>query len=221
MAGEIKTLGPGTGSTLYARILGSGNSVWSTSGGTGGFESYAAADWTDYAISLTEQGASNIYVGNFPAAVPAGVYDLDARRQVGASPAVSDVNVSTGEVHWNGTKAVPLSDLVTSGMLAGVGPVRLTQGHAVSGFPIYFKSSADHVTPFTSGVCSGQVSRNGAAFAVLQSGAFNEVGNGYFRVNLTSGDLNALVVSLLFTAAGISGGAADPVPMAFIMQRQG
>ena len=219
MSSEIKCRGPASAATIYFTILGSGTSIWSTSGGTGGFESYAAADWADYSISMTEQGSTNIYKGNVPAAVPAGVYDIDARRQIGGSPATTDVNVATGEVQWNGTKTLPLSDLVTSGQMAGIGPVRLAKAEAVSGFPVYFRSAADHVTPFTSGVCSGQISRNGAAFGALQSGNFTEIGQGWFRVNFTSGDLNATTIALIFSANGISGGSADPVPMAFVMQR--
>lgn len=219
MSSEVILRGPSTGSTLYFRILGSGNSVWSTSGGTGAFEGYNSANWTSYAVNLSEQGNSNIYAGNFPAAVPAGYFNIDARKQVGGSPAESDVNVGTGDVQWNGSKTVPLADLTTSGQLANVGPIRLTRGEAISGFPVYFKSAADHVTPLTSGVCSGQVSRNGGAFVALQSGNFSEIGQGFYSVNLTSGDLNATTVALLFTATKVSGGPADPVPMAFVMQR--
>jgi hypothetical protein len=219
MAGEVKLRGPATGATLYYTVMGSGNSIWSTSGGGGGFEAFAAANWADYAVTLTEQGATNVYKGNFPSSAPAGVYDIDARRQTGASPATTDASVAGGEVEWAGNKRLPLSDLATSGQLASVGPVRLTAGHAVSGFPVYLKSATDHVTPLTSGVVSGQISRNGGDFGPLQSGAFSEIGQGWYKVNLTSGDLNAVTVAMLFTANQISGGASDPVPMAFVLQR--
>lgn len=219
MAGEIRFRGAGVGSTSYARILGSGNAVWSTSGGTGGFESYTAANWTDYAISCPEQGSTNIFQGNFPSAIPAGVYDIDARNQIGGAAAVTDPGVAQGEVNWNGTRSVPLSDLATSGQIGQLAPIRVARGVQILNFPIYLKSSADHITPFTSGVVSGQIARDNGNFGALQSGAFTEKGRGFYQTTLTSGDLLANTVSLLFTATGISGGTSDPLPMTIITQR--
>jgi hypothetical protein len=221
MPGEVKTKGPGTGMTCYFLIRGSGSSVWSTSGGTGGFEGFDSDHWTDYDVALTEQGASNIYVGNFPAAVPAGVFDIDARQQAAGSPAQTDNCFAGGEVEWDGTKRLPLSDLATSGLLARNTPVRLARSEMVLNFPLYLKSAADHVTPFVSGVVSGQIWRDGATTpSALQSGAFTEVGRGFYNLQaLTSGDVDAVTVKLLFTANGVSGGTSDPLPMAFVMQR--
>lgn len=217
MAGEIKTRGGATGAVVYATLLGSGGCLWNTSG-AGAFEAYSAGSWPSYAISLTENGASATYVGSVPAAVPPGAYDVDARRQVGATPSPADPNVGTGEVQWDGTKEVPLASLATSGQLGQYFPLQLAKGVAVSGFLVYFKSAADHVTPLTSGVCSGQINRAGAWFP-LQSGNFTERGNGFYSVNLTSGDVNAGTLAMLFTANGVSGGAADPVPLSFVLQR--
>ena len=220
MAGEIKFRGAGTGSTAYARILGSGSAVWSTSGGTGNFQAYNAANWTDYAISATEQGSTGVFIANMPAAVPAGVYDIDARNQIGGSPAVTDPGVAHGEAQWNGFKTVPLSDLATSGQIGQIGPIRVAKGVMVTNFMIYLKSSADHVTPFTSGILSGQISRDGGALGALQSGAFTECGLGFYALQaLTSGDLLCNTAGLLFTATAVSGGTSDPLPMAMIMQR--
>jgi hypothetical protein len=77
------------------------------------------------------------------------------------------------------------------------------------------------VTPFTSGVVSGQIWRDGATSpSPLQSGAFTEVGNGFYNLQaLTSGDLLATTVKLLFSAQGISGGQADVLPMSVVLQR--
>ena len=221
MSSEVRVRGSATGQTLYFRILGSGSAVWSTSGGTGGFEAYNSLDWADYAVSLTEQGSTAIYQGNFPAAVPAGVFDIDARRQIGASPATTDVTVATGSEEWNGTKTVPLSDLATSGQLSQLVPIKLARSYQIKDWSIYLRSSADHVTPFTSGVISGQIQRdNSTTWQPLQSGAFTEAGQGYYVLQaLTSGDLDANSVRLLFTGTGVSGGTADPLPQAAILQR--
>lgn len=208
-------------STTYFLVRSRVGQIWSTSGGTGAFEAYSTTNYTDYAISATQQGsASAFYVGNFPTAIPAGVYGITAKNQLGGSAAETDPTVAVGDYQWNGTVTLPLSDLATSGQVGQFAPIKLAKGVMVQNFPVYFRSSVDHVTPFTSGVCSGQVSRDGAAFVALQSGAFTEVGQGFFSLQaLTSGDLNAATVSLLFTAAGISGGNADPLPMSFVLQR--
>ena len=180
---------------------------------------YDASFYTDFAISATEQGSSNFYAASFPAAVPAGVYNLDAHQQTGGSAAQTDPRVAAGEEQWNGTALFPLSDLATSGQIGQIGPIRLARGTMVQNFPIYLKSAADHITPFTSGVVSGQISRDGGAFGVLQSGTITEVGLGSYKINLTSGDLNANTVMLVFTANGISGGTSDPLPIAAVLQR--
>lgn len=208
MAGEIKATGPGTGRTVYATILGSGQAIWSTSGGTGAFSAFNSGLWPSYAVTMTEQGASNVYVGDMPAACPAGVFDVVARQQVGGTAAQTDPSVATGSVEWNGSKVLPLSDLATSGQLGQFVPVRLARGMAVSGFVFKLVSAADNVTPFTSGVVSGQVSINGGTFGALASGNVTEMGLGFYRVPLTSGDMLGDVIALSFSAVGVSGGSA-------------
>ena len=210
-----------TGKTVYSTIRNqTSGALWNLSGGAGGaFENFVSGNWLGYSISLTEQGVSAVYMGNFPTAIGAGVYSLDAREQIGASPVQTDAGVATGDIHWNGTVNVPLSDLATSGQLGQIGPIRIFRGQMVQNFPFKMVSSADHVTPFTSGVVSGQISRDGGAFGVLQSGTVTETGLGWYRVNLTSGDLTATTVALSFSANGISGGTADARDMALVLQR--
>ena len=219
MSNEIQTRGPRAAATLYFTVHNRTGSVWSTSGGTGTFESFTSGNWTDYAISMVEQGVSNFYAGTFPSAITPGIYSIDARQQLGGSAAQTDPGVAAGDYQWNGTVTLPLSDLATSGQVGQGFPMRLARGVAVSGFPLYLKSAADHITPFTSGVVSGQISRDGGSFGALQSGTFTEVGLGFYRINLTSGDLLATTVSLLFTANGISGGTSDPLPIGIVLQR--
>jgi hypothetical protein len=120
---------------------------------------------------------------------------------------------------WNGA-TVGLADLATSGQIGLVSPMRLARGVGILNFPVYLKSSADHVTPFTSGVVSGQISRDNGSFGALQSGAITEIGLGHFNLfALTSGDLLANTVRLHFTATGISGGSSDPLPISLVLQR--
>lgn len=208
--------------TTYFLVRSRTSQVWSTSGGTGAFESYSTVNYESYVISATEQGtASAFYAGTMPAAVPPGVYGITAKAQITGDPLETDPTIAGGDLQWNGTVTLPLSDLATSGQLSQIGPIKLARGVMVQNFPIYLKSSVDHVTPFTSGVVSGQIIKDGGnVFTALQSGAFSEVGNGFYNLQaLTSGDLSAGSVKLLFTAAGISGGQSDPLPMGIILQK--
>ena len=215
MAGEIQAH-YNTAKTLYALVR---NSVGQIASGTG-FINYSTAGYGSYPITLTEQGtASRYYVGTMPA-VTAGAYGIVVKQQIGGSAAESDPEVADGNIEWDGSAVVPLSAISLSGQIGQYLPMRLSRGVMVQNFPIYLKSSADHITPLTSGVISGQISRDGGTFGALQSGAFTETGLGFYRVqSLTSGDLNANVVSLVFSAVGISGGSADPLAMALVLQR--
>lgn len=195
--------------------------IWNTSGATGAFENYQTSMYLLYNIAATEQGtASAFYTANMPTAVPAGVYNIVAKNRAASSGAETDATVAVGDLQWNGTVTLPLSDLATSGQIGQISPIRVARGVMVQNFPVYMKSSTDHVTPLTSGVVSGQIARDGGSFGPLQSGAFTEIGYGYYNLQaLTSGDLAGNTIKLLFTAAGISGGLSDPLPLSFICQR--
>lgn len=217
MASEVQASGPGSGRTLYFVVRNSVGQIWN---GTA-FAAFATANWSTYTTAMTEQGtASNYYTGTFPSTIAAGIYSVTVKQQLGGTAAETDTTVAVGDINWGGSTVVPLSDVATSGLVGQFLPLRLYRGQQILNFPIYFRSSADHVTPFTSGVISGQISRDGGSFGALQSGAFTEIGLGHFNIQaLTSGDLLANTVRLHFTAVGISGGSADPVPMGIILQR--
>ncbi len=203
------------GLTVYSTIRNSTSGfIWSVTSGY--FENPISGNAADYGVSLTEEHVTGVYKGNFPPTIPAGVYNVLAKQQIGGSEAQTDPTIGAGDIQWNGSIVLPLSNIVASGV---VQPIRIARGTMVQNFGLYLKSSADHVTPFTSGVVSGQISRDGGAFGVLQSGLVTEVGLGFYRVHLTSGDLLANTASLLFTATGVSGGVSDPLPMAFVLQR--
>lgn len=216
MASEVQVNYGTTGATLYFQVRNTTGSIWN---GTA-FVAYATADVTSYDVALTEQGtASAYYVGNFPSTIAAGLYNIVAKRQTGGSPAETDATIATGEINWDGTVVMPLSNVATSGQVGQLAPMRIARGVAISGFTFHMVSAADHVTNFTSGVISGQIARDGGSFGALQSGTVTEMGLGYFRVNLTSGDLAAGTLALLFTGNGISGGTADQRSFAMVTQR--
>lgn len=215
MAGEIQfSYRPGL--TTYAEIRNTAAQIWNTA--SGAFMAYLSG-MGNTTVAGTEQGLSSYYQANFPSTINPGVYNVRARQQLGGSPAESDTTIAVGDVEWDGTSVLPRSNLATSGQVGQIGPIRIAKGTQLLNLPLYLKSSADHVTAFTSGIVSGQISRDGGAFGVLQSGTVSEVGQGFFKVNLTSGDTNANTLALLFTAVGVSGGAADPLPMAMVTQK--
>lgn len=218
MANEVQSNGT-TGKTLYFLVRNSIGQIWNTVAAA--FQTYATVTYGSYTTTMTEQGtASSYFAGTFPSAITAGTYSVVVKEQAGGSPAETDRSVAGNNFEWNGTGVLPLSDLSTSGQVGQIGPLRPAKGVMLSNFPIYFKSAADHVTPFTSGVVSGQIRRDGGAWGTLQSGTFTERGNGAFDLQaLTSGDLNGYLIQLLFTANGISGGSADPVCLTVLTQR--
>lgn len=205
------------GVNVYFTIRNRTGQIWNGSS----FGAYSTPSYSLYPINATQQGtASGVYAADFPSTIPAGVYSIIAYQQLGGSPAETDKVVAEGVFQWNGSAVMPLSDVATSGQLSLYLPVKPSYGVMIPNFPIYFRSSQDHITPFTSGVVSGQIMRNGGSFGPLQSGAFTEKGAGWYTLqSLTSGDLQANTVALLFTCAGISGGSADPVPVAMVLQK--
>jgi len=110
--------------TVYAIALNSSGQAWNNN--TNAFETPTVANWTKYAIAMTEQTAGNltgIYEGIFPVAVSAaGVYSILFRQQSAGSPAVSDPTngMLGGQFFWTGSaEAFPLTS-ATSGMNVNV-----------------------------------------------------------------------------------------------------
>lgn len=101
MAGIIE-VGSKSGLTLYATLHNSTGQVWNGSS----FVSYNSANWSTYAISLTEQTGSGYYTAAFPS-VTAGKYTVKAYKQFAGSPAIDDGAIgpmSIGSIQWTGSK---------------------------------------------------------------------------------------------------------------------
>lgn len=222
MAAELQ-INHNAGATVYAIIRSAVGTVWNGNA----LEAYVTANYSTYKIALTEQGsASGYYTGTFPVDtdIPAGVYTVTYKQQAGGSPAEADQTIGVESTfHWDGAARVAESSLVTSGQIGTYLPMRMARGVAVSGFMFKLVSSADHVANFTSGVISGQISRDGGSFGALQSGlavgAYTEIGMGWYKINLTSGDILADTAALVFTGVGISGGSCDQRDFSFVFQR--
>lgn len=113
MAGEIQIAHGVTGRNLYAVIRSAVGTVWN---GTT-FVTYNGANWTTYAVALTEQGTSGYYVGTFPT-VASGVYNLEVRDRLGGSPATTDTIIGAGFIEWSGSSVVALSSRQPLGSVA-------------------------------------------------------------------------------------------------------
>ena len=78
-----------SGATLYAVVHHPDGTVWNVSLAV--FEAYNAAHWADYAVALTEQGASGYYRGTFPAGAAGDFLTTEVvYQQAGGSPALGD-----------------------------------------------------------------------------------------------------------------------------------
>lgn len=215
MANEIQVRA-NPGIAVYFLIRNTSGQIWNNN--TSAFVAYATISYANYVSAMTQQGtASGYYLGNFPNTIIPGIYSIVAKQQVGGSPVETDPDVGYGNFDWSGAVPNSLSMLPVSGQLT---TTQLSRGVQILNFPFYLISAADSQTPFTSGICSGSISKDGAAFGPLQSGAFTELGFGAYSLQaLTSGDLLCNTAALYFSANGVSGGNALPRTFTLLTQR--
>lgn len=119
MAGEIQLAHGTTGRVLYAVVRSFLGTIWNTA--ETAFEAYDSGNWTEYAVTMTEQGTSGYYAGDMPA-VPAGVYPVEVRHRAGGSPATTDTVAGVGPIEWSGTAVVALSTRSATGDQMAVTP---------------------------------------------------------------------------------------------------
>lgn len=89
------------GLTAYSHIRKiSDGTVWNGSA----FVTYNQADWSSYAVSLTEQTNSGYYQGTFPTGINDNdSYFIATYGQVGGSPAVGDTGIGQDLYKFDGT----------------------------------------------------------------------------------------------------------------------
>jgi len=111
MANELST-GAGTGNTVYAHVLNSAKRRWNGSA----FEAYDSSSYPDYTITMSEQGISGVYVGDFPSGITdSGVYEIYYYIGSGSE---GDPIAGVGSVDWDGSSVSSSSDSV-SGEMSG------------------------------------------------------------------------------------------------------
>ena len=90
------------GMTCYAMVLNSAGKFWDTVTET--FVSFDTNSYSDYLITMLEQGSTGIYLGDFPVTITSsGTYEYFIKRQSDASPAQDDPIVNTGKLDWTGS----------------------------------------------------------------------------------------------------------------------
>lgn len=110
MAEKVIQLYNYPGSTLYFQIWDSQGRVWNGSA----FEAYDALRWSFYDIAMTEQGASPVWTGTFPA-LDAGLYSVIAYEQAAGAVAETDQSIGGATQAWDGTAFVDVSDIIDHG----------------------------------------------------------------------------------------------------------
>lgn len=111
MAREFRGAG-NPGSNAYVRIINKDGYWWDGSS----FVAYDSGDYADYAVAAAEQGASGIFVADFPAAIMAGgTYEYFMHLRAGGSPAEGDPVISTGRIDWTGSSSVAAAAGAMSG----------------------------------------------------------------------------------------------------------
>jgi len=114
-----------SGESLYAIVHHPDGRVWNTA--TQDWEAFNAGNWSNYAVLLTEQGASGYYRGTYPTAITDVLTSEAVFRKAGADPAPGDApsiglgqsqGSSIGAIMGNMTAAVNMAASL-AGMIVG------------------------------------------------------------------------------------------------------
>lgn len=77
-------------------------------------------------------------------------------------------------------------------------PTGIRKNIAQSNFAFYMRLSNNHISPATGKIISASRSIDGGAFVTCTNTA-TEIGNGFYKINLSASDLNGDIISLRFT----------------------
>jgi hypothetical protein len=195
MAGELQFQYT-TGKTLYAVILNPAGQAWYTV--TPAFENITAAHWSSYAISLTEQAATGIYLGNFPTGITTfAEYGVLIYNQAGGSPAYAadSPSLSQGNMNWSGTAILYPVNTNTKGLVIVQYPIQKNVAPATP-FQFVMTLAVDHISPYTgaANTITPYVNLDGVKTAI-SSGALASLAQvtgspGDYSISLGAADVN-------------------------------
>lgn len=100
MSGELR-IATSTGSTVYGLIYNASSRVWDGSS----FVAYSSGSYPDYVVSVTENGSSGVYIGDFPSGISdAGSYEIIYYVEINAPTAAEgDPFAGAGRISWDGS----------------------------------------------------------------------------------------------------------------------
>lgn len=101
------------GASVYVHLRNEEGLTWDGSAAV----AFQDADWSDYAVNLTEDGSSGYYQADFPSGLPSGEWSWIAYEKLGASPATTDAP-AIGSGHGSPDSELSTVDLSTSAAAA-------------------------------------------------------------------------------------------------------
>lgn len=113
--------------------------------------------------------------------------------------AITDIEADTNELQGDWTNGGRL-DLILDG-IASDNPGRATKGVELANLMFTLIDSTDDVSPVTGVTVTAQISKDGGAFASCTN-SVTEVSNGWYKITLTSTEMNADTVALRFSGSG-------------------
>lgn len=142
MAGLIEAFSD-SGFNLYTMIRNVAGQTWNTS--IVAFQNWNPANWTDYAVAMTEDTSSGFYSVAVPAAITAQRLTILIYNRAGGTPAVGDQSFGNSTGIWDGSTwesgwSTTARTLTT---LAGVGGVDVQKINGVAAAAVKLGVSAD------------------------------------------------------------------------------
>jgi hypothetical protein len=135
-----------------------------------------------------------------------GVNVVSANGTAWASGAITAASIANDAI----TDAKVASDVTIASVAGAVGSVtaavtlvndpRIVKNSAYNNFTFRMTLTSDHVLPATGKTVSCFISKDGAAFAATATATATEISNGWYKVNLTSTEMNADEIILYMTA---------------------
>lgn len=116
-----------TGRTLYAIIINPNGQYWRVDNLV--FENFNAANWTHYAVALTENSPTAYYRATYPTQITTVVPSDAVYEQLAGSPATSDRSIGLGK-----SQGVNVSEI--SGALSSTSNISVSAGSEVQGATI-------------------------------------------------------------------------------------
>jgi hypothetical protein len=175
MAREMQGFGP-IGAVAYSLLFHDGYGVvWNNASLS--FEYPVLSNWTSYVLPMTETVGTGIYFGDMPTSLARGTYTYLSKRQLGATPAATDPEISQGSIEWSGSMPVSLAaqlDVpVSSRMVSFQVPSVDSNGRVVlqpTGLDqvIVAGKTLPQAIRYIGSICAGKVSGAGTGLEVFQ-----------------------------------------------------